>query len=222
MNRRKFLTLSALGAVGAALAGSSGVVRQAVAGGEPTKYALRIVFGHLDSLMVRLTSPEVPTSTIFGLLQAAAEQLGLRLETKDYGASGVEVSQLGHRVNIPTFGWHLFHNGVWISRSASLHVVQLGDEVLAMYRSVSPEFIRGDSNIDGELDVSDAVASLRHKFGGQPSLCPDAADVDDDGALTLGDDVSLLRYLFLAGPSPSSPYPYPGPDLTADALGCRW
>lgn len=169
-----------------------------------------------------LTPEEVATPTVLGLLQAAAAQLGVRLETADYGPGGALVTSLRGTRNAAAVGWHLFVNGVWISQSASQHPLWSGDSVVARYRSVAPEFVRGDSNADGAVDVSDAVTSLGHKFRGRPAACPDAADFDDDGTLTVSDDVGLLHYLFRAGPSPPDPHPFPGPDPTTDALGCRW
>jgi hypothetical protein len=51
--------------------------------------------------------------------------------------------------------------------------------------------------------------------------CEDAADVDDDGHLTLTDAIALLNYLFRSGPAPPAPFPDCGTDPTADALECE-
>lgn len=222
MNRRQFLTLGAVGAVTLVYRGVPSKLCRALAAGAPGGYTLQIEFGLLDVMTLRLAPPDVAPPTVFGLLRSGAAVLGLHLAFADYGASGLLITGLRGRSNTAAFGWHLFRNGQWINRSASRAELQAGDSVIVRYRAVAPEFIRGDSNADGEVDVSDVIASLQHKFGGRPSPCPDAADADDDGALTLGDDLGLLRYLFLQGPNPSAPYPYPGPDPTSDALGCRW
>ena len=84
-------------------------------------------------------------------------------------------------------------------------------------------FRRGDSNDDEKLDISDAVATLNHLFGGgsQPA-CRDSADANDDGVTDISDPVYLLNFLF-AGESPSPPSPGPeacGPDPTTDTLDC--
>ena len=64
-------------------------------------------------------------------------------------------------------------------------------------------FLRGDSNADGEVDLSDAVYSLSWLFLGGPRLsCEDAADTDDDGRLNVTDAVYTLNFLFLGGAVP--------------------
>lgn len=81
-------------------------------------------------------------------------------------------------------------------------------------------FLRGDANGDLSLDLSDAVKTLLHLFAGGDLSCPDAADVDDDGALRISDPIALLDFLFRGGGPPPPPFPSPGEDPTADALGC--
>ena len=82
-------------------------------------------------------------------------------------------------------------------------------------------FVRGDSNDDGEVDLSDAVTTLNHLFmGGVHPSCLDAADCDDDGVVNITDPIFLLQFLFLGGVEPSAPFPEPGPDGTDDGLRC--
>lgn len=82
-------------------------------------------------------------------------------------------------------------------------------------------FVRGDSNDDGDIDVSDAVHLLLHLFTGLAADdCQDARDMNDDGELELTDAVYLLNHLFLAQPGPPAPYPAPGFDPTPDGLSC--
>ena len=84
----------------------------------------------------------------------------------------------------------------------------------------SAEYIRGDANRDGVLDISDAVAILGHLFGGAGMPCRDAADTNDDGAVNIADPVYLLSHLFAGGPPPPEPWQEPGTDPTEDDLGC--
>jgi hypothetical protein len=79
--------------------------------------------------------------------------------------------------------------------------------------------LRGDSNHDGRVDVSDGVHTLNWLFfdGPQPA-CLDDADVDDSGSIDLSDPIALFNYLFLGGPPPRPPFPGPGLDPTPDAL----
>jgi hypothetical protein len=74
-----------------------------------------------------------------------------------------------------------------------------------------PRRLPGDLNVDGSLDLSDAVRLLLHLFsGGLPLPCGGTAvnaggnlalaDFDGDGALRLTDAVALLEHLFRSGP----------------------
>ena len=84
------------------------------------------------------------------------------------------------------------------------------------------EFIRGDADSDGTLNLTDAVYALSFLFlGGTIPICEDAADVDDLGSIELTDAVYLLNQMFLGGAAPPAPYPLAREDPTEDALGCR-
>ena len=81
-------------------------------------------------------------------------------------------------------------------------------------------FVRGNANLDDEVDLADAVFTLNHLFLGGPLLCRDAMDADDDGTLTLTDPVYVLQFLFRGGSAPSAPFPTAGFDPTVDSLFC--
>ncbi|MBI2448727.1 hypothetical protein HYV49_00340 [Candidatus Pacearchaeota archaeon] len=84
------------------------------------------------------------------------------------------------------------------------------------------DFLRGDANSDGFIDISDAVFILDYLFQGnvQPS-CMDALDVDDNGVVEITDAVYFLTFLFLDGDKPPEPYPDKGADPTSDNLLCQ-
>jgi hypothetical protein len=81
-------------------------------------------------------------------------------------------------------------------------------------------FVRGDSNGDGELDLSDAIGILGDLFLGSPAiaLCRDSLDADDSGELDITDAIKVLNHLFLGASPPSAPYPDPGLDPSSDDL----
>lgn len=82
-------------------------------------------------------------------------------------------------------------------------------------------FIRGDTNLDEVVDVSDAIRLLLHLYGGMPLLCEDAGDVHEDESLDLTDAVNLLTALFQGGAPPPPPYPTAGTDPDeGPGLGC--
>ncbi len=81
-------------------------------------------------------------------------------------------------------------------------------------------FTRGDCNLDGSIDIADAISLLQELFGGAaPSSCPDACDANDDGLKDIADPVAILAFLFSGGtiPAPSNC----GADPTADSLDCQ-
>ena len=92
-------------------------------------------------------------------------------------------------------------------------------------------FVRGDSNADGAVDISDAVGILRHLFAEPFALpCMDSSDYDDSGELDISDAIGLLLWLFQSGSPPARPSPgqlpfYVSstdcqPDSTDDILDC--
>lgn len=84
------------------------------------------------------------------------------------------------------------------------------------------DFLRGDSNADGALNISDGVFALSYLFlGGNPPTCLDAVDADDSGMLNITDAIFTLEFLFLGGPQPPAPGHIDcGPDISVDGLGC--
>ena len=82
-------------------------------------------------------------------------------------------------------------------------------------------FRRGDSNVDGQVDLSDAVSTLSHLFaGGAEPGCLDAADADDSGVVDITDPIFLLGVLFLGQGALPAPGLACGPDVTADGVDC--
>jgi len=87
--------------------------------------------------------------------------------------------------------------------------------------SAQSSFIRGDSNQDSKVDISDSVFIYNYLFqGGTIPKCEDAADINDDGKIDITDPVYLNNYLYKGGPKPPTPYSNPGNDPTTDDLGC--
>jgi hypothetical protein len=85
-----------------------------------------------------------------------------------------------------------------------------------------PVFIRGDVNMDTNVDIADVIYHLDYTFlGGPLPICMDAGDANDDGISDISDAIFLLYYFFLGGPGPWVPFPNPGIDWTDDTLGCE-
>ncbi|MBI4605918.1 MAG: putative metal-binding motif-containing protein [Planctomycetes bacterium] len=83
-------------------------------------------------------------------------------------------------------------------------------------------FLRGDSNLDGGLDLSDGIRTLLFLFAGEAAPgCLDAADVNDSGNVDISDPVYGFSYLFAGGPAPPLPGSrLCGDDPTLDPLDC--
>ncbi|MEC7923292.1 MAG: hypothetical protein VX496_07845, partial [Planctomycetota bacterium] len=67
-------------------------------------------------------------------------------------------------------------------------------------------FLRGDSNADARIDLSDAIFSLRYLFqGGDAPPCLDALDSNDSGIIDISDPAHILRHLFQGAAAPPAP-----------------
>lgn len=93
---------------------------------------------------------------------------------------------------------------------------------ISFVKSSRIEFLRGDSNGDGRVDISDAVRTFMFLFlGAPPPLCLDAADAYDDGEVNMTDGILILHDFFRQGTGISEPGPFTcGGDPTPDQLGC--
>jgi ELWxxDGT repeat protein len=106
------------------------------------------------------------------------------------------------------------HGRLLFSQGLQLWALSLDD-------FAEPRFRRGDTNADGTLDMSDAVATLAYLFLGTAApSCLDAADANDSGAVDLSDAVFTLGYLFLGTAAPPAPFGVCGVDPTTDNLDC--
>ena len=75
----------------------------------------------------------------------------------------------------------------------------------------TPDFVRGEVNGDGLVDVADAQYILNHLFADGPApTVEEAGDVNGDINIDIADPVFLLNYLFNSGPPPPFPFPDPG------------
>lgn len=81
--------------------------------------------------------------------------------------------------------------------------------------------IRGDANIDGNLDVSDPILTMLFLFDDGTIGCQLALDSNDDEFVDLGDIIFTLNHLFSTGGQPGAPFPFCGTDPTTGALSCE-
>lgn len=88
--------------------------------------------------------------------------------------------------------------------------------------ALATNFIRGDANVSGTVDLSDGIVTLEVIFLGKPKPgCDDAMDSNDDGEPDITDAIYTLTFLFVDSTQPPPP-PYPGCgiDETEDHTTC--
>lgn len=80
-------------------------------------------------------------------------------------------------------------------------------------------FLRGDVTCDGLVNIADVALIAAYVAGsGSAPVILDSADIDDNGAVHIGDAVQLASWLFDGGTPPAEPFPSPGTDPTPDGL----
>lgn len=89
-------------------------------------------------------------------------------------------------------------------------------------RQVEKEFLRGDSDGNGRVEITDSVFILNYLYqAGKAPTCMDAADANDNGRIDQADADYILSYLFKGGAAPPSPGPTTyGDDPTKDGIYC--
>jgi len=86
--------------------------------------------------------------------------------------------------------------------------------------SAASQYVRGDSNTDGVVDISDPQNTLAYLFQNGPvPPCLGAADANGDQEMDLSDAIYGLSFSFRGGPRPAPPYPDCGVG-ERDTLGC--
>ena len=69
------------------------------------------------------------------------------------------------------------------------------------------QFVRGDANADGQINITDGVFILDFLFGGATVPCREAANAGGGDDLNISDGIFLLQFLFSSGSPPPAPYP---------------
>ena len=135
--------------------------------------------------------------------------MGFEVATDDVVGNVVRISRLGAPEDFP---------GQFFLSLAEVEVYE-GTAI-----PTAGPFLRGDSNLDGQVDISDPTFTLNWLFlGGPMPGCMANADTSQDGAIDISDPTFVLNHLFLGGPAIPAPYPECG--LSEDPrdveLGCE-
>jgi hypothetical protein len=113
-------------------------------------------------------------------------------------------------------GQHGGHSGAAV---AEIEVIARSADRSAM--AFVGKFIRGDSNCDEDVDLSDVSVTMKTLFFGESAVCCEAAaDVNDDDAVSINDAIYTLNFLFRGGRRPEAPFPFCQTTFGSGALGC--
>jgi len=71
---------------------------------------------------------------------------------------------------------------------------------------IGGEYLAGDANGDGTVNIGDAVYVINYVFRGGPAPDPfSAGDANCEGKINVGDAVYIVNYVFRSGPAPCYP-----------------
>ena len=155
-----------------------------------------------------LTLPEDSPSTILRITVVGSLSPGVESRTAALRFATVE------RPDRPGTVENLI-NQLWVDR----HVPLVEDLELSV---ADLPFQRGDTNLDGQLNISDSIFVLGFLFLGTAAPpCLDAADFDDSGVLDISDGHGINVFLFVGSFAPPPPGPFHcAIDPTLDELPC--
>ena len=106
-------------------------------------------------------------------------------------------------------------------KPTAIFTILLGLAFFSPLGAAGADFVRGDANDDGSIDITDGVFTLNWLFaGGSEPGCLAAADANDNSSVDLSDAIYILGFLFMGGRPPAMPFPDCGGDPTEDGLGC--
>lgn len=151
----------------------------------------------------------------FTLQQNLTFGSNVAIATIDY--SGTLPSQTPYLDFVDTLGQPVVQNVLATVAGASIIPEKEGAQIIVV---ITDQFIRGDTNMDGNRDIGDPITLLGVLFAGETAIdCDDALDANDDGLVDIADSIQILSYLF--GGADSLPLPdVCGADPTVDGLDC--
>ena len=92
--------------------------------------------------------------------------------------------------------------------------------LVASSPAAGAQFVRGDADQNGVLNVTDVVVILGYLFWGAETSCLGALDVNDSGTVDIADAIRLVRYIFGEASPPAAPFPECGYAPSGSALSC--
>ena len=115
--------------------------------------------------------------------------------------------------------------GAVVVATAGCHVAVC--DVSLVFEPPPTQFIRGDGNGDGSVNIADASYVANFLFGVAPATpppCEAAGDGNGDGRINIADASFVANFLFGIGAAATPPAPYPDCGTSAipadTELGC--
>ncbi|MEM7165400.1 MAG: dockerin type I repeat-containing protein, partial [Planctomycetota bacterium] len=92
-----------------------------------------------------------------------------------------------------------------------LDAIDLLDVTIDIVAFFDPNFVRGDCNDDGAVNIADAIWTISGYLSmpplGPEGPCESACDANDDGGIDIADVAFTLTYRFQGGSPPPAPFP---------------
>lgn len=145
------------------------------------------------------TATPQPTETVAPVLENTAP---VTVETSPKAGEEINWQVIASGGNVQTLG--SFVLGSTIGQVAA-GTSTVGDLTLqsGFWQNFGVNYLCGDLDGSGDIDIADAVYLVNYIFSGGPAPNPMAAgDTDCDGAITIADAVVLVNYIFAGGAAP--------------------
>jgi|GEM_PF-2855055 len=129
----------------------------------------------------------------------------LSMRVREFDRLGIPTSP-SFPVIDPSITWGIRQN-VAVALSKNKMILAWEDsrraKGLDIYAKIYAEYICGDANGSGSIDIADVVFLINYIFAGGPAPSPYASgDADCDGVITIADAVYLIEYIFSHGAAP--------------------
>ncbi len=150
-----------------------------------------------------------------GLLDLSVSQLNYTFSFLYSRGKGLFESALEPQYVLPLAAEHEVLD---LNQDGALDLAVYSPGITAVLTGKSPnttphsDFRRGDADVSGKVDLTDAIVILQHLFKGGASLCEKASDADDDGRLSLTDGLQIVQWLFQG----AQPLGAPGPEVCGE------
>ena len=118
--------------------------------------------------------------------------------------------------------WYETHSVVLAALLVLLGPAFAEDEPPLGDRLPPADFLRGDCNENGMIEIGDAMWLAHILFVEVEELrCADACDANDDGAVNISDVIFIAAWVVGSSQiAPPEPFSECGNDPTSDGLGC--